>query len=108
MSVVCVTVQMENPDKAEEWRGYILTVAKVSEHKLTHTLIFTGTDSWEYRHKQQQTFLWMSELKPAPRTDSALSSNTEATLFAISVLIISLRIINNNAIINLFDKQSQT
>ena len=43
MSVVCVTVQMENPDKGEEWRCYILTVVRVSKHELIHTLIQTNT-----------------------------------------------------------------
>ncbi len=37
MCAVCVTVQIDNPDTAEEWRGYILTVHKVSAHTHTHT-----------------------------------------------------------------------
>lgn len=30
--VVCATLQMDNPDTGEEWRGFILTVVKVSNH----------------------------------------------------------------------------
>lgn len=42
MSAVDVTAQMDNSDTGEEWRGYILTVVKVSKH--THANLKTHFD----------------------------------------------------------------